>query len=39
MTNCLGMSCSFGLPYVSIVTVYKFVCVCFDTGCDIRNGI
>ena len=27
MTACLGKSCSFGLPCVSFVNVYQFVCV------------
>ena len=27
MTTCVGKSCSFGLPRVTFVNVYQFVCM------------
>ena len=32
MTTCLGKSCSFGLPCMSVVTVYDFVCPSLPFG-------
>ena len=34
-TTCLGKTCLFGLPSLSFVNIYQFVCVCplgFDGG-------
>ena len=39
MTTCLGKSCSFGLPCVSFVNVYQFVCVCASFPFGFEGGM
>ena len=39
ITICLGKSCSFGLPCVSFVNVYQFVCVCASFPFGFEGGV
>ena len=39
MTTCVGKSCTFGLLYLSVVKVYRFVCVCVSFPFGFEGGM